>query len=159
MPSTEKITLYMPAMDLAHVDMLVEPGLFASRSDLIRASVRAFVDSNRELLEETMVRHQVARGNIQFENTVFERFKARGEKMKINVAGTFTLTDDVDPELAAETIESIEVYGIFKAPKVLKKRLADRTTIGGAPLSQRLPKGVNWRPSRGPIPAPCEWAL
>jgi len=140
MPSTEKITLYLPAMDLAHVDMLVEEGLFASRSDLIRASVRAYVESNRELLEETMVRHQVARGNIEFENKVFERFKSRGEKMTINVAGTFTLTDDVDPELAAETIESIEVYGIFNASKAVKQRLADRTTVGGSPLSQRLAK-------------------
>jgi len=143
MPSTEKITLYLPAMDLAHVDMLVEEGLFASRSDLIRASVRAYVESNRELLEETMVRHQVARGNIEFENKVFERFKSRGEKMTINVAGTFTLTDDVDPELAAETIESIEVYGIFNASKAVKQRLADRTTVGGSPLSQRLAKKRN----------------
>jgi len=36
------------------------------------------------------------------------------------------LADDVSPELALETIESVTVRGVFKAPEDVKKALEDR---------------------------------
>jgi hypothetical protein len=49
-----------------------------------------------------------------------------GETLKIRVLGLATIADDVPPELARETIASIDVLGAFRARPELKAALAGR---------------------------------
>jgi hypothetical protein len=44
-----------------------------------------------------------------------EKLKASNNKAKIRMVGTLTFSEDVTPELARETIESVKVRGIIKA--------------------------------------------
>ena len=44
-----------------------------------------------------------------------------------SVLGLATVADDVSPELALETIASVEVLGAFRAPGAVKAALAPRT--------------------------------
>lgn len=44
-----------------------------------------------------------------------EKLKASNHKAKIRMVGTLTFSDDVTPELARETIESVKVRGTIKA--------------------------------------------
>ncbi len=46
--------------------------------------------------------------------------------MSLRVIGMLKLADDIDPELARETIEAIRVRGSFHASPVLREALADR---------------------------------
>ena len=53
-------------------------------------------------------------------------FVAAGEKLRIRVLGLAVIADDVTPDLAQATIESITVLGALHAPAEVKTALADR---------------------------------
>lgn len=44
-----------------------------------------------------------------------EKLKESNNKAKIRMVGTLTISEDVTPELARETIESVKVRGLIKA--------------------------------------------
>jgi hypothetical protein len=52
--------------------------------------------------------------------------KAAGRKLRIQVVGLAAIAEDVTPELARATIESITVLGALQASKVVKAALSDR---------------------------------
>ena len=54
-----------------------------------------------------------------------ERVKP-GDKLRVQVIGLVTIAEDVTPELALSTIESITVLGALQASKEVKAALADR---------------------------------
>ena len=58
---------------------------------------------------------------------ILEERRGAGEGLQIRVVGMLSIAEDVEPELARETIESVMVRGIFKASKEVKEALADRT--------------------------------
>jgi len=47
-------------------------------------------------------------------------------KTKIFNYDRLVKSDDIPPQLALETIKSVTVRGVFKAPEDVKKALADR---------------------------------
>jgi hypothetical protein len=49
-----------------------------------------------------------------------------GETLEIRVLGLASIADDVPPELALETIDSIDVLGAFRASPDVKAALAGR---------------------------------
>jgi hypothetical protein len=52
--------------------------------------------------------------------------KSAGEKLQVNVLGLVSIANDVSPELALETIDSIIVLGAFRARPEIKAALAGR---------------------------------
>lgn len=52
-----------------------------------------------------------------------EKFKASNNKVNIRMVGTLTFSEDVTPELAKATIESVKVRGKIKAPIEVKEVL------------------------------------
>ena len=57
-----------------------------------------------------------------------EAVRAAGEtlEVKVKVLGLVSIADDVSPELALETIASMEVLGTFRASPAVKAALASR---------------------------------
>ena len=55
-----------------------------------------------------------------------ETLRARGEQLQIQVLGLARIADDVSPELALATIQSISVLGAFHASAAVKRALAGR---------------------------------
>jgi hypothetical protein len=55
-----------------------------------------------------------------------EAIHAIGETVQINVLGLASIAEDVSPELALATIDSIEVLGAFRASTAVKAALAGR---------------------------------
>ncbi|MDP3135805.1 MAG: CopG family transcriptional regulator, partial [Burkholderiaceae bacterium] len=55
-----------------------------------------------------------------------ERALAAGEMLQIQVLGLARIADDVSPELARATIESVVVLGAFQASAAVRSALADR---------------------------------
>jgi hypothetical protein len=52
--------------------------------------------------------------------------RAASETLEIKVLGLASTADDVSPELALETIASLEVLGAFQASPAIKAALASR---------------------------------
>jgi|SRR4030095_3625781 Arc/MetJ-type ribon-helix-helix transcriptional regulator len=123
MADTEKITINMNAVELGKIDLLVEQGHYSNRTDFIRSAIRSQLEKHAVEVQQTVVRSSYAVGVIFYDCAAFEKYKARGEKVKVNVVGMFQLSNDVPASLAVEVIDSIKVYGIFQASSEVKEAL------------------------------------
>lgn len=123
---SEKITINLGFVDLGHIDLLVREGFYSNRTDFIRTAIRNQLASHTDAVKQSIVRHTLELGLRSFGRQELERVKAEGGRLKIQVLGLASIDDDVTPELARATIESITVLGALHASKEIKAALADR---------------------------------
>lgn len=123
---SEKITINLGFVDLGKIDLLVQEGFYSNRTDLIRTAIRNQLAVHAEVLKETVARKTFVLGLQQYSRQDLEAVQAAGEKLQIQVLGLATVANDVTPELALATIESIVVLGAFHASPAVKAALVDR---------------------------------
>lgn len=123
---TEKITINLGYVDLGQIDLLVQEGFYSNRSDFIRTAIRNQLSSHTEVVQQSVRRHTLELGLRHYSRADLEAVQARGEKLEIQVLGLVSFADDISPELAQATIESITVLGALQASRNLKAALADR---------------------------------
>ena len=123
---TEKITINVGFVDLGHIDLLVREGFYSNRTDFIRTAIRNQLASQADAVKQSIVRHTLELGLRRVSRQELEASKAKGVRLQIQVVGLATIEDDVTPELARETIESITVLGALHASKEIKSALAER---------------------------------
>ena len=123
---SEKITINLGFVDLGHIDLLVREGFYSNRTDFIRTAIRNQLASHADAVKQSIVRHTLELGLRRFSREELEAVKAKGGRLNIQVVGLATIDDDVTPELALATIESITVLGALHASKAVKAALADR---------------------------------
>ncbi|GAB4154151.1 MAG: CopG family transcriptional regulator [Candidatus Promineifilaceae bacterium] len=126
MAETEKITINMSVVDLGQIDLLVEEGFYSNRTDFIRAAIRHQLLRHDAELKQSIVRKTMAVGVVNYSRKDLEKAQARGEQLSARVIGMLVIDDDVSPELAAATINTIKVSGVFQASKAIKEAIADR---------------------------------
>ena len=123
---SEKITINVGFVDLGHIDLLVREGFYSNRTDFIRTAIRNQLVSHADAVKQSIVRHTLELGLRRVSRQELEASKAKGVRLQIQVVGLATIDDEVTPELARETIESITVLGALRASKEIKSALADR---------------------------------
>src|SRR5262245_43852160 len=126
MTDTEKITVNLSAVDLGRIDLLAEEGFYSNRTDFIRTAIRKELDARHDVVEKTLTRRPSALGVVVYSKRALEDYERKRQKLEINVVGGLYLSDDVSPELARRTIQSVRVHGIFRASEAVKSALADR---------------------------------
>jgi Arc/MetJ-type ribon-helix-helix transcriptional regulator len=122
----EKITINMAPVDLGQIDLLVREGFYQNRTDFIRTAIRNQLATHAEALRETVARKTLVLGLQHYTRRDLEAARAAGEKLQIRVLGLASIADDVSPELALATIDSLEVLGAFRASPAVKSALAER---------------------------------
>jgi Arc/MetJ-type ribon-helix-helix transcriptional regulator len=127
MTDVEKITINMSVVDLGKVDLLVEEGFYANRTDFIRTAIRNLLTRHDDEVKQSVSRRAMVIGVLHYGRAELERHRAAGRRLRLSVAGMLSLGDDVSPELALEVIESVKIVGVFRANKAVKEALADRT--------------------------------
>ncbi|MBL8090928.1 MAG: hypothetical protein JNJ43_11400 [Anaerolineales bacterium] len=123
MADTEKITINMNAVELGKVDLLVEEGHYSNRTDFIRSAIRSQLEKHAVEVQQSVVRSSYVVGAVYLNREDLEKYKARKEKVRVNVVGICTLASDISPTLAVEVMETIKVYGIFQANADVKEAL------------------------------------
>ena len=123
---TEKITINIGFVDLGHIDLLVREGFYSNRTDFIRTAIRNQLATHADAVKQSIVRHTLELGLRRYSRQDLETVKSAGDKLRVQVIGLVTVADDVTPELALSTIESITVLGALQASKAVKAALADR---------------------------------
>jgi Arc/MetJ-type ribon-helix-helix transcriptional regulator len=123
---SEKITINLFPVDLGQIDLLVQQGFYANRSDLIRTAIRNQLSQHADVVRQTVERNQLVLGLQQFTVADLEATRDAGEMLNIRVLGLATIAADVTPELAAATIGSIAVLGALHASPAVKAALAGR---------------------------------
>lgn len=123
---TEKITVNLGAVDLGQIDLLVEAGFYANRTDLIRTAVRNQIAAHAEAVSATVARKTLVLGAQHYRRADLEALRAAGRTIAIRVLGLATIDDDVPADLAAATIDAVEVLGAFRASPAVKAALRGR---------------------------------
>ena len=127
MSETEKITINLGLVDLGQIDLLVQEGFYQNRTDFIRTAIRNQLSSHAEAVKQTVARKTLVLGLQHYTRRDLEAVRASAETLQIKVLGLASIANDVPPELALETIDSLEVLGAFRASPAVKAALADRT--------------------------------
>ena len=122
----EKITINLGLVDLGQIDLLVQEGFYANRTDFIRTAIRNQLAVHAEAVRQTVVRRELVLGLQHYTRRDLEAVRASGERLEIRVLGLASIADDVPPELALATIESVVVLGAFRASPAVKAALAER---------------------------------
>jgi Arc/MetJ-type ribon-helix-helix transcriptional regulator len=123
---SEKITINLGHVDLGHIDLLVQDGFYANRTDFIRTAIRNQVDRHADTTKQAVVRKRLDLGLRHFSRADLEAVRAQGERLEIRVLGLASIASDVTPELARATIASISVLGTLQASPAVKAALTDR---------------------------------
>jgi Arc/MetJ-type ribon-helix-helix transcriptional regulator len=123
---TEKITINLGFVDLGHIDLLVHEGFYSNRTDFIRTAIRSQLATHADDVKRSIVRHTLELGLRRYSREDLEAVKAAGGKLRIQVVGLATIAEDVTPQLALATIESITVLGALQVSKAVKAALSDR---------------------------------
>ncbi len=123
---TEKITINLGYVDLGQIDLLVREGFYSNRTDLIRTAIRNQLQTHADSMRQSIVRQTLELGLRRYTREDLEAARAAGDRLRIQVVGLVTIADDVPPELARASIESITVLGAFQASGPVKTALADR---------------------------------
>ncbi len=125
-PVDEKITLNVGFVDLGQIDLLVQEGFYANRSDLIRTAIRNQIAAHADTLKQVVSRRMLVLGIQHLAAADLEAVRARGETLDVRVLGLLTIAADVTPELALQTLRSVAVLGSLHATPAVKAALADR---------------------------------
>ena len=122
----EKITINLGYVDLGQIDLLVQEGFYANRSDLIRTAVRNQIAAHAEAVKQAVARKTLVLGIQHFSAADLQAVQAAGQTLQLRVLGLLSMSPDVTPELALATIESVVVLGALHASPAVKAALASR---------------------------------
>lgn len=123
---SEKITVNLGFVDLGQIDLLVAEGFYGNRSDFIRTAIRNQIGAHADAVKQVVARKMLVLGLQHFTAADLLAARDANERLHIRVLGLATFADDVTPELARDTIASIDVLGALHASPAVKAALAQR---------------------------------
>ena len=125
-PVDEKITINVGFVDLGQIDLLVQEGFYANRTDLIRTAIRNQIGTHAEAVRQVVSRRTLVLGIQHLAAAELEAVRARREMLDVRVLGLLNIAPDVTPELALQTLNSVVVLGSLHASPAVKAALAGR---------------------------------
>ncbi|VTU13556.1 CopG family transcriptional regulator [Variovorax sp. RA8] len=125
-PADEKITINVGCVDLGQIDLLVQEGFYANRTDLIRTAIRNQLATQVDVVRQVVSSKSLVLGIQHYDAAGLQAIQAAGQKLQIRVLGLAVIAADVTPALALATIESITVLGALHASPAVKAALAAR---------------------------------
>ena len=125
-PVDEKLSINLGCVDLGQIDLLVQEGFYANRTDLIRTAIRNQLATHQDVVRQVVERKTLVLGIQHYSAADLAAVRDAGERLQIRVLGLATIAADVTPELALASIESITVLGALHAPAAVKAALAAR---------------------------------
>lgn len=123
---SEKLTINLGVVDLGQIDLLVQEGFYSNRTDLIRTAIRNQLSQHGDAVKQAVSRRTLVLGLQTFSRADLERALAARQLLQIQVVGLARIDEDVPPELARATIQSVVVLGAFHASAAVRSALADR---------------------------------
>ena len=139
----EKITVNLPPGELARMDILVEAGLYPSRTELIRVGIGKTLDSHqdfiderisqlredadmekKELSSEDLLTNMFFMGVGHLDVKTFEKAIAKKKKIRVVAFGILSIDTAVTVEQIEQTVAKIRVYGVLKASPQVKIALS-----------------------------------
>ena len=124
---TEKVCVNLSAAELGAIDVLVAQGLFTTRSDLIRAGIRAITDLHVPTLNRA-TKNATCFGVMLLTPQHLEQVVRQGGRLRVFVVGILRIDSRVTPELADQAIEHVQLLGSLKASAPVVARIEGRVS-------------------------------
>ena len=121
------MTINLGPVGLGQIELLVEQGFYSNRAKFIRSAIQNQLAKHGDTVREATTRNAYLMGAMTYGRKALEEERREGRKLALRLVGYLSISDDVTPELAQATIESLKVLGIFRASPEVKAALADRT--------------------------------
>jgi len=132
---TEKVSVNLSPTELGQIDMLVEMGLFDSRSDFMRSSARKSLENYashfqqflkpEDLKDEEESNLTWGIGIMGLTKSEVNRLLAKGKKIHVRIIGLYTIPKNVTPDDIRQLILSCKVYGKLVASDEIKEVLRE----------------------------------
>ncbi|MGE0315675.1 MAG: CopG family transcriptional regulator [Lautropia sp.] len=123
-PPDEKITINLGVIDLGQVDLLVQEGFYANRTDFIRTAIRRQLSTHADSLQQVIARKTLVLGIQHYTAADLRSIRKARERLDIRVLGLVSFAADVTPDLVRDTIASMTVLGTVQASAAVKAALA-----------------------------------
>ena len=136
---TEKLTINLGVVELAQVDVLVEQGIYSSRSDFIRTAVRNHLKDYNEKIERQLTPVGSSKalwtggiGIISIPKSTLEELVVKCKqqeektgilfgisKLNISVIGMLIFSKDISAELFEKTVAKVSIRGkLIASPEI-----------------------------------------
>ena len=125
-PQDEKITINLGCVDLGQIDLLVQEGFYANRTDVIRTAIRNQLALHSEAVRQAAARKTLSLGVLHVSKAELQALEAAGQTIELRVLGLASIDAAVTPELALATISSLTVLGALHASPAVKAALGKR---------------------------------
>ena len=127
-PESEKLTINLGLVDLGQIELLVQEGFYANRTDFIRTAIRNQIERHADTVRQVVARKSVDLGVRQITRAEQIAAEAAGQMLDIRVLGLAVVAPDIPVDLARRTIATLQVLGALHASDAIKAALADRIT-------------------------------
>src|SRR6201981_896269 len=84
---TEKITVNLGHVDLGQIDLMVQDGFYANRTDFIRTAIRNQLDRHIDVVRQSVARKTMDLGLRHYSCEDLEAARAAGTTLHIRVLG------------------------------------------------------------------------
>ena len=125
-PQDEKITINLGCVDLGQIDLLVQEGFYANRTDVIRTAIRNQLALHSEAVRQAAARKTLSLGVLHVSKAELQALESAGQTIDLRVLGLASIDPAVTPELALATISSLTVLGALHASPAVKAALGKR---------------------------------
>ena len=86
-PVDEKITINLGCVDLGQIDLLVQEGFYANRTDLIRTAIRNQLAAHGDVVRQVASRKTLVLGIQHYSAADLQAAQAAGQMLQIRVLG------------------------------------------------------------------------
>ena len=132
---TEKVCVNLTPTELGQIDLLVERGLYDSRSDFMRTAGRKQLEGYTADIQQFL-----EPAHLQADNSAslmwalgisgltkgeIDDLIAKGKKIHIRVIGLFTISEKTTVEEIRQVVDSCKVYGKLVAKPEIKAALKE----------------------------------
>ncbi len=84
---SEKITINVGLVDLGQIDLLVDEGFYANRTDFIRTAIRRQLDSRADAVNDTVARRTLVLGTQHLSRLTSRNSATRGRQSSYASSG------------------------------------------------------------------------
>src|ERR1700754_2553733 len=88
---SEKITINVGLVDLGQIDLLVDEGFYANRTDFIRTAIRRLLDNRADAVNDTVTRRALKLGTQHLTRRDLEDLRDAGQTVDLHVVGLATI--------------------------------------------------------------------
>jgi Arc/MetJ-type ribon-helix-helix transcriptional regulator len=147
-PKMEKLTVNLPPVELARIDVLVEAGVYPSRTEFMRTAIRKSLDEHQKFIDirieelqskyddidqgtdEKKYLRYMGMGVFHIDKNSLDKAIIQGKQLKIFVIGLVAFDKQISVQMIKNGVHSIRVFGVLKASKAVKEALEAKKVRG-----------------------------